>query len=38
MIHTKKLTKTYRLFEKEAGLSGSIKSLFNRKYTYKTAL
>ena len=38
IIQTKNLTKTYMLFEKEAGLRGSLKSLFNRKYTYKTAL
>ncbi|MDF2538878.1 MAG: multidrug family transporter ATP-binding protein [Herbinix sp.] len=38
IIQTTNLTKTYRLFEKEAGLQGSIKSLFHRKYTYKTAL
>ncbi len=38
IIQTKNLTKTYKLFEKEAGLRGSIKSLFNRRFTYKTAL
>jgi len=38
IIQAKKLSKTYKLFEKEAGLRGSIKSLFNRKYIYKTAL
>ncbi|MDP4145434.1 MAG: ATP-binding cassette domain-containing protein [Bacillota bacterium] len=38
IIETNNLTKTYKLFEKEAGLKGSIKSLFNRKFTYKTAL
>lgn len=38
IIESKNLTKTYKLFEKEAGLRGSINSLFNRKYTYKTAL
>ena len=38
IIQTKNLTKTYKLFEKEAGLRGSIKSLLNRKFTYKTAL
>jgi ABC-2 type transport system ATP-binding protein len=38
IIQTKNLTKTYKLFEKEAGLRGSIKSLFNRKFTNKTAL
>lgn len=38
IIQTSGLTKTYKLFEKEAGLKGSIRSLFRRKYTYKTAL
>lgn len=38
IIETKNLTKTYKLFEKEAGLRGSIKSLFKRKFSYKTAL
>ncbi|MHB1152534.1 MAG: ABC transporter ATP-binding protein [Eubacteriales bacterium] len=38
IIETTGLTKTYKLFEKEAGLKGSVKSLFNRKFTYKTAL
>lgn len=38
IIQTKNLTKTYKLFEKEAGLVGSIKSLFNRKFIDKTAL
>lgn len=38
MIQVTNLTKTYKLFEKEAGLTGSVKSLFNRKFSYKTAL
>ena len=38
IIQTTNLTKTYKLFEKEPGLKGSIKSLFNRKFSYKTAL
>lgn len=38
IIQTSNLTKTYKLFEKEAGLKGSIKSLFHRKFTHKTAL
>lgn len=38
IIQVKNLTKTYKLFEKEAGLQGSIKSLFNRKFTNKIAL
>jgi ABC-2 type transport system ATP-binding protein len=38
VISTKNLTKTYRRFEKEPGLRGSVKSLFNRKYAEKTAV
>lgn len=38
IIETTNLTKTYKLFEKEPGLRGGVKSLFNRKFTYKTAL
>ena len=38
IIYTNQLSKTYRRFEKEAGLKGSIKSLFNRKYETKTAV
>lgn len=38
IIETKNLTKTYKLFEKEAGLRVSVKSLFKRKFSYKTAL
>ena len=38
VIHTQNLTKTYRRFEKEPGLKGSVKSLFNRKYIDKTAV
>lgn len=38
IIQTQNLTKTYKLFEKEAGLRGSITSLFKRRFTYKTAL
>ena len=38
IIQTKNLTKTFRRFEKEPGLTGSIKSLFNRKFTDKTAV
>lgn len=38
IIQTTNLTKTFKLFEKEPGLYSSIKSLFNRKFTYKTAL
>ena len=38
IIQTKNLTKTFRRFEKEPGLAGSIRSLFNRKFTDKTAV
>jgi len=38
LIYTQNLTKTYRRFEKEPGLRGSIKSLFKRKYIEKTAV
>ncbi|MFL8801768.1 MULTISPECIES: ATP-binding cassette domain-containing protein [unclassified Clostridioides] len=38
IIELRHLTKSYKRFEKEAGLMGSVKSLFNRKYTEKTAI
>ncbi|MCC0656274.1 MULTISPECIES: ATP-binding cassette domain-containing protein [unclassified Clostridioides] len=38
IIELNELTKSYRRFEKEPGFMGSIKSLFNRKYTEKTAI
>jgi len=38
IIETKKLTKTFRRFEKEPGLKGSVKSLFIRKFIEKTAV
>lgn len=38
VIETKNLTKSYRRFEKEAGLKGSVKSLFRRQYVTKTAV
>ena len=38
IIQTNNLTKTYKRFEKEAGLAGSIRSLFNRTFTTKTAV
>jgi len=38
VIHTKNLTKIYRRFEKEPGLTGSVKSLFRRRFTEKAAL
>ncbi len=38
IIHTGNLLKVYKRFEKEPGLMGSLKSLFNRKYSEKTAV
>lgn len=38
VIETKNLTKTYRRFQKDAGLKGSVKSLFKREYITKTAV
>ena len=38
IIETKGLTKTYRMFEKEAGLRGSVRSLFRRQYITRTAV
>lgn len=38
IIKTKNLTKQYERFEKEEGLKGSIKSLFNRKKIIKEAV
>ncbi len=38
VIRTEHLTKTYRRFEKEAGLKGSMKSLFHRRFITKTAV
>ena len=38
MIETKQLTKTYQRFKKEAGLKGSIKSLFKREFITKKAV
>ena len=38
IIETKRLYKEYRRFEKEAGLKGSVKSLFKRKFVSKTAV
>lgn len=37
-IETKGLTKTYRRFEKQPGIRGSVKSLFHRQYVSKTAV
>jgi len=38
VITTQGLSKIYKRFEKEAGLKGSVKSLFNRKFTEKHAV
>jgi ABC-2 type transport system ATP-binding protein len=38
IIQTENLTKSYKRFEKEAGLKGSIKSLFHRKFITKNAI
>ncbi|MCC0628597.1 MULTISPECIES: ATP-binding cassette domain-containing protein [unclassified Clostridioides] len=38
IIELNKLTKSYRRFEKEPGLMGSVKSLFKRQYTEKIAI
>ncbi|MBP1754911.1 MAG: transporter, ATP-binding protein [Firmicutes bacterium] len=38
IIETRNLTKTYQRFTKEPGLKGSIKSLFKREFTIKTAV
>ncbi|MDR1600178.1 MAG: ATP-binding cassette domain-containing protein [Oscillospiraceae bacterium] len=38
VVHTRALTKTYRRFDKQPGLMGGVKSLFNRKYIYRTAV
>lgn len=38
IIETRNLTKVYKRFEKEAGLLGSVKSLFHRQYTAKEAV
>lgn len=37
-IHTRNLCKEYKRFEKEPGLKGSVKSLFNRKFLVKKAV
>jgi ABC-2 type transport system ATP-binding protein len=38
IIHTQKLNKDFKRFEKEPGLKGSVKSLFNRKFSVKPAV
>ena len=37
-IQIKNLTKSFKLFKRNAGLKGAIKSFFNREYEYFTAL
>ena len=37
-IHTKNLKKTFKRFEKEPGLKGSVKSLFKREFSEKQAV
>jgi ABC-2 type transport system ATP-binding protein len=38
IIETQNLTKSFRRFTKEPGLTGSVRSLFNRKYVEKKAV
>jgi len=38
IIKTRNLNKEYKRFEKEPGLKGSVKSLFNRKFISKSAI
>ncbi len=38
IIYSNKLSKTYKRFEKEPGLKGSVKSLFKRQFTEKHAV
>lgn len=38
MIETNGLTKSFKSFKKTAGFAGSVKSLFSREYTTKTAV
>jgi len=38
LIKIKDIEKTFKLFKREAGLTGSIKSFFNRKHEYFSAL
>jgi len=38
IIDVKNLTKTFKIYKKEAGLSGAFKSLFSRKYEQKIAV
>lgn len=38
IIEVKKLTKSFKIYKKEPGLGGALKSLFSRKYEDKTAV
>lgn len=38
MIEVKNISKHYRLFERDPGLTGAVKALFKRKYIKKTAV
>ena len=38
IIETKKLSKSFRSYKKQAGIKGSIKSFFNREYVIKNAV
>lgn len=38
MIEVKNISKHYRLFERDPGLTGAVKALFKRKYINKTAV
>ncbi|KOO42844.1 ABC transporter ATP-binding protein [Priestia koreensis] len=38
MIEVKNISKNYRIFERDPGLKGAIKSLFHRKFQVKTAV
>lgn len=38
MIHVKNLVKKYKIYKKEAGFLGSVKSLVSRDYDFKTAV
>ena len=38
LIQINNINKSFKLFKRDAGLRGSIKSFFNREYEYFTAL
>jgi ABC-2 type transport system ATP-binding protein len=38
VIQAENLTKTYKRYKKEEGVSGSIRGLFHREYEYKMAV